>query len=165
MSRTTSPSAPTGVRRTSSAHTLPAQGAVNRLIRILLRTPLLSRFLGRRLVTVYVVGRRSGRHYAVPVAYTRQEGGLLVASQFAWSRNLRSGETVEIRLAGKRRCADVQVLTEEAGVVERLATMARDNHQFARFNGIGLDALGNAVPEDLRLAWSAGARVAILSPR
>lgn len=164
MNGTTSPSArPVGTA--VSAQLLPAQAAVNRLIRALLRAPLLSRLLGRRLVTLYVVGRKSGRHYAVPVAYTRHESRLLVASQFAWIRNLRSGEAVEIRLAGRRRLADVQVLTDEAGVGGHLASMARDNHQFAKFNGIGIDRLGNPVPEDVRRAWSAGARVAILSPR
>jgi deazaflavin-dependent oxidoreductase (nitroreductase family) len=147
------------------ANTLPAQAAVNRVVRTLLHFPLVSRVAGRRLVIVYVVGRKSGRRYAVPVAYTRHEAELLVSSQFAWVRNLRSGEPVEIRLAGRRRLADVRVLTDETDVVEHLAIMARDNRQFAKFNGIALDGGGEAVPEDLRLAWAAGSRVAVLAPR
>jgi deazaflavin-dependent oxidoreductase (nitroreductase family) len=147
------------------AQTLPVQGIINRAIRGLLRAPLLSSLLGRRLMTVYVVGRRSGRHYSVPVAYTRHNGSLLVGSQFAWIRNLSNVESVHIRLSGKRRQADVQILTEEAAVVDHLALMAKDNHQFARFNGIGLDRAGNPAIEDLHLAWVAGARIAILTPR
>jgi hypothetical protein len=88
-----------------------------------------------------------------------------VGSQFAWIRNLSNGQAVHIRLSGKRRQADVQVLTEEAVVVDYLALMAADNHQFAKFNRIGLDRRGNPVSEDLHLAWAAGARVAILTPR
>jgi hypothetical protein len=99
------------------------------------------------------------------VAYIRDNASLLVGSQFAWIRNLSTGETVHIRLSGKRRQADVQVLTEEAAVVDHLALMARDNHQFARFNRIGLDPGGNPAIEDLHLSWPAGARVAILTPR
>jgi deazaflavin-dependent oxidoreductase (nitroreductase family) len=147
------------------AKTLPGQGLVNRVVRGLLCAPLVSRVLGKRLVTVYLVGRRSGRHYAVPVAYTRLNGSLLVGSQFGWARNLRSGESVHIRLAGRRRPADVRVLTDEADVEEHLAMMAKDNHQFAKFNGIGLDESGNPVTEDLHLACTAGARVAVLTPR
>jgi deazaflavin-dependent oxidoreductase (nitroreductase family) len=143
---------------------LPLQGLVNRLVRGVLRTPLLSRVAGKRLVTLYVVGRKSGRRYAVPVAYTRLDGSLLVGSQFAWARNLRSGEPVDIRLAGRRRRADVRVVTDEAGVVEHLALMAKDNHQFAKLNGIGFDQRGEPDPEDLHLAWTAGARVALLTP-
>ena len=87
---------------TARAKTLRLQKLVNVLIRGLLRAPLLSLVAGKRLITVYVVGRRTGRHYAVPVAYTRHDGSLLVASQFAWVRNLHSGDPVEIRLGGTR---------------------------------------------------------------
>ncbi len=92
------------------AQTLPLQGLVNRVNRGLLRTPLLCRLVGRRLLTVYLAGRKSGRHYAVPVACTRRNGTLLVGTQFAWARNLRTGEPVHIRLAGKRPSADVHVV-------------------------------------------------------
>ncbi len=147
------------------APTLALQGLVNRVIRGLARTPLLCRLVGRRLLTLYVVGRKSGRRHAVPVAYTRRNGTLLVGTQFAWARNLRTGEPVHIRLAGKRRSADVQVFTDETDIVEHFAQMARDNHQFAKFNQIGLDQRGNPRPDDLHLAWTAGARAAVLTPR
>lgn len=162
MSDPTSPSTTPSAAR---ARTLPVQGLVNHLIRGLLRVPLLGRAVGKRLLTVYVLGRKSGRRYAVPVAYTRHNGSFLVSSQFVWIRNLRTGEPVRIRLAGKLRLADVRVLSDETGVVERLAVMATDNHQFAKFNAIGLDHNGDPVPEDLHLAWAAGARVAVLTPR
>jgi hypothetical protein len=71
---------------------------------------------------------------------------------------------VQIRLKGKRRSAEVEVITDEAGVVENYAIMARDNHQFARFNQIGLDPGGNPNPRDLQLAWAAGARAFRLTP-
>lgn len=147
------------------AHTLPMQGLVNKVIRALLSTPLLCQLVGKRLITVYVVGRKSGRHYAIPVAYTRRDKTLLVGTQFAWIRNLRTGEPVDVRLAGARRPADVEVLTDEPSVVEYMALMARDNHQFAKFNQIGLDQHGEPSPEDLHLAWAAGARVALLTPQ
>lgn len=147
------------------AQTLAAQGLVNRVVLGLLRTPLVSRLVGSRLVTVYVVGRKSGRRYAVPVAYTRQEGDLLIGTPFGWGRNLRTGQAVAIRLKGRRRLADVQVLTEEKDVVGAYAVMARDNRGFARFNSIGIDPAGNPVPADLRLAWAAGARAFRLTPR
>ena len=73
------------------ARTLAAQGLVNRIVRGLLRTPLLCRVVGNRLITVYVIGHKSGRHYAVPVAYTRHDGLLLIGTPFVWGRNLRTG--------------------------------------------------------------------------
>jgi hypothetical protein len=63
------------------------------------------------------------------------------------------------------RRAHVRVFTDEAGVTEHYAVMARDNHAFATFNKIGLDRDGNPDPDDLRLAWAAGARAIQLTPR
>ena len=147
------------------AQTLAFQGLANWIMRGLLRTPLVCRGLGDRLITVYVVGRKSGRHHAVPVAYTRHDGILLIGTPFAWGRNLRSGEAVDIRFKGKRRPADVHVLTDEASVAALYAVIARDNHNFAKFNKISFDPAGNPNLADLHLAWAAGARAMRLTPR
>ena len=119
---------------------------------------------GRRFLH-YVVGRKSGKRYTVPVAYTRHEGTLLIGTPFGWGRNLRTGVPVEVRFKGRRRLADVRVLTGEDAVVEDYAVMARDNRNFARFNKIGFDQRGNPDPADLHLAWAAGARVFRLTLR
>jgi deazaflavin-dependent oxidoreductase (nitroreductase family) len=146
------------------AKTLAWQGLANRMVRGLLRTPLVCRLAGSRLITVYVVGRKSGRHYTIPVAYTRHDGSLLIGTPFGWGRNLRTGEPVDIRLKGKRTPAGVQVLADEAGVVELYGVMARDNHSFAKFNNIGFDPDGAPDRADLHLAWAAGARAIRLTP-
>jgi deazaflavin-dependent oxidoreductase (nitroreductase family) len=146
------------------ARTLTGQRVVNRLVRGLLRTPLLSRALGKRLITIYVIGRKTGHRYTLPVAYIRQGEALLIGSPFGWIRNLRTGEQVDIRLKGKRLPASVEVVADEAGVVDAYATMARNN-QFAKFNRIGVDAGGNPNPAHLHLAWAAGARAVRLTPR
>jgi deazaflavin-dependent oxidoreductase (nitroreductase family) len=147
------------------AQKLAMQGLANGVVRGLLRTPLLSRAAGSRLVTLYIVGRKSGRRYTMPVAYTRDKDDLLIGTPFGWGRNLRTGEPVEIRLKGRRRQADVQVYRDEADVVGAYATMTRDNKAFANFNKIGFDAEGNPNAEDLHLAWMAGARAFRLTPR
>ena len=152
-------------RPSPRARTLALQGLVNRIVRGLLRTPLLCRLIGRRLITLYVVGRSSGRRYSIPVAYAHHDGALLIGTPFGWGRNLRTGEPVAIRLKGRRRPADVEVITDEPGVAGAYRVMARDNHNFAAFNAIGLDTNGEPDPTDLHLAWAAGARAARLTPR
>jgi hypothetical protein len=132
------------------------QGLVNRIVRGVLRTPGLSRLAGERLVTVYVTGRKSGRRYTVPVAYTRYEGDLLIGTPFGWSRNLRTGEPVAIRLKGRRREADVTAL---------YAVMCKDNGTFAKFAMVSFDADGNPNQDELRRVWAAGARAIRLTPR
>ena len=64
---------------------MASQGLANLVARELLRTPLLCRVVGVRLITIYVMGRKSGRHYAVPVAHTRHDGALLVGTPFGWA--------------------------------------------------------------------------------
>jgi hypothetical protein len=54
---------------------------------------------------------------------------------------------------------------ERRAVVEGYATMARDNHAFAGFNKIRIDDAGEPDPNDLYLAWAAGARVFRLVPQ
>lgn len=138
--------------------TLPGQRAVNVLVRGALRTPGLSRIAGGRLVTLYVVGRTSGRRYAIPVAYLRDGEDLLIGTSFRWARNLRTGEQVRLRLKGTLCTAVAHVDTAEPEVVRAYAHMARVNPAFARFNGIRGDAAGEPDRDDLHRAWQAGAR-------
>ena len=89
------------------AQTLAWQGLANRIVRGLLRTPLLCRVVGNRLITVYVVGRKSGRHYIVPVAYTHHDGVVLdnaglVAEDFNIGRSPLALEPDIDRLAGAK---------------------------------------------------------------
>jgi hypothetical protein len=72
---------------------------------------------------------------------------------------------VDVRLQGRRRPADVEVVTDEAGVVEEYAFLVRDNRNFAKFNQVGFDQDGSPNPGDLHAAWAAGARVLRLTPR
>jgi hypothetical protein len=153
------------VRPSPRAQTMAMQRLGNRIVRGLLRTPLVCRLAGSRLVTVYIVGRKSGRRYTIPVAYTRSEGDLLIGTPFGWGRNLRTGEAVAIRLKGRRRLADVEVLADELAVTDAYGIMCGDNHTFARFNKIGLDSSGQPDQTDLHLAWAAGARAFRLTPR
>ena len=153
------------VRPRPRAQTMALQSVGNRIVRGLLRTPLVSRLAGSRLVTLYIVGRKTGRRYTVPVAYTRSEGDLLIGTPFGWGRNLRTGEPVEIRLKGRRRLADVEVMADERAVTDAYGIMCRDNRTFAKFNHVGLDSAGKPDQTDLHLAWAAGARAFRLTPR
>jgi uncharacterized protein YcsI (UPF0317 family) len=146
-------------------HTLRFQSIANRIVRAMLRTPLICRLASRRLVTVYVIGRNSGARYNIPTAYAADGPALLIGTSFGWARNLRSGEPVDIRFKGKRRTADVEVLIDEAEVVSCYHTIVHGNHQFAKFNKIGFDDAGQPDAADVHRAWASGARAIRLTPR
>lgn len=147
------------------AQTMALQGLVNKLNVGLMKVPLISRGIGKFLVTLYVVGRKSGRRYTVPVAYTRHDGTLLIGSPFGWVRNLRTGEPVEILLQGKRGLADVEVISDEPGVLKYYGIICRDNRNFAKFNNIGFTSDGEPNPDHLHQAYVHGARAVVLTPR
>ena len=147
-----------------AVRTMRSQGLVNLTVRGLLRTPGLSRIIGRRLVTLYVVGRKSGRRYPVPVSYLGRGDDLLIGTSSGWARNLRAGEPVAYRFKGKTRLADVQTLAAEPDVVTAYARLAAANPAFARFSRVHVDQDGNASHQDLHLAWVGGARVIKLPP-
>jgi hypothetical protein len=126
------------------------QGVANFVMRGLLSTPGIANGIGKRLITLHVVGRKSGKRYTIPVAYTQHEGTILIGTPFAWGKNLRTGESLTVKYKGHQRTADV---------------VCRDNHAFANFNKIGLDKDGNPNAEDLRAAWQSGARAFKLTLR
>lgn len=134
------------------------QGVANVFMRGLLSTPGVANGIGKFLITLYVVGRKSGRHYTIPVAYVEHEGALLIGTPFGWGKNLRTGEPLDVKYKGKRRTADVEVVKDEDGVVELYGVMCRANRNFANFNKVRLDKDGTPSVDDLRAAWQAGAR-------
>jgi hypothetical protein len=153
------------VSTAGKAQTLRYQSLVNKVMRGLLRVPLLSRLIGKRIVVLDIVGRKSGAHYSIPVVYTRHEGKILVCTPFAWGRNLRTGDRIAIRLAGRLVPADVEAFADEADVVKYYTVMCRDNHGYAKFNRVGIRPDGTPDPGDLQLAWTYGGRAFLLSPR
>jgi hypothetical protein len=146
------------------AKVMAGQKVANSIVRALLHTPGVSAGMGKRLLIINVAGRKSGRRYSVPVAYTRHEDALLVGTPFAWARNMRTGEPVEVILLGKRRQADVQVISDEDGVVAAYDVICRANRQFAKFNNISLGPDGTPRPDDLHASFAGGARAYRLSP-
>ena len=152
-------------RPAGQAQVMPVQKMANSIVRTLLHTPGVSSGIGKRLLIINVTGRKTGRQYSVPVAYTRHEGALLVGTPFAWARNMRTGEPVEVIVQGKRRQADVLVISDEDGVVAAYDVICRDNRQFAKFNNVGLGPDGAPSADDLHAAFAAGARAYRLSPR
>ena len=142
-----------------------AQGQINRVVRALMRVPGLSRVIGKRLITLHVVGRKSGKTYDVPVAYTVHESLLLIGTGARpWVRNLTPGTALTAtRGRGPERFEPV-VHTDEASVLRLFEIIARDNRNNAGYNGIGFDAAGEPNKADIYQTWQQGGMVIELRP-
>jgi deazaflavin-dependent oxidoreductase (nitroreductase family) len=145
---------------------LSYQGAMNAVMRGMLRTPGISQGIGSKLLTIVVVGRKSGKTYTIPLGYLRHEGKLLVATRsWPWLKNLRPGEPAQVRIKGRIRQADWELLTDEENVVELFDIISRASRPVASFNGVGFDPDGTPNRADLHQAWEQGCTVLRLSLR
>ncbi len=126
----------------------------------LLRTPLHGA-ISRYVLALTYTGRKSGRRYAVPVNYVRDENRLLITSTPArtWWRNLRGGQPVSLRLRGQEVAAVGYAIEEPQAVGEALADYFRGVPQMARYFDV---KMVNGEPDPADLARIAPSRVMIV---
>ncbi|MFI5498298.1 hypothetical protein ACIA5E_04470 [Nocardia asteroides] len=167
MSDTTPSENPYGTPTTTGPEPLrPSQGRVNAVVRALLKVPVLAGFVGKRLATLHVTGRSSGKVYDIPIAYTVHGGSLLVGTALRpWVKNLRGGAEVRLSRGRAPETFTATVHSDEQGVLDLYAVIARDNKQNAKFNGIGYTADGEPSKADIYQTWQQGGVVVELVPR
>jgi hypothetical protein len=72
------------------------------------------------LLLITYRGRRSDRHFTIPVMYAEREGTLTIfvghPERKTWWRNLRGGAEVEVRLRGQRLRGHAQIVGNSRAV-------------------------------------------------
>lgn len=101
---------------------------MRRLLALPFRTPL-----SKRLMLLTITGRKTGRRYRQPVSYLRDADTLLTPGGGKWTLNLREGQPVPIRLAGKDHLARLELIDDPSAVSRLLARMVGSNRQIGRF--------------------------------
>lgn len=120
-------------------------------MRALLASPWHRRHSDHTL-TLEVSGRRTGKHYRLPVSYAEDGGDLLVfvdeADAKRWWRNLRGGATVRVRLRGQWRPGRAEVAWDRdpAGLARALARFVA---AWPGFVDLGLPQAEHYSAEDL----------------
>ena len=117
--------------------------------------------MGKRLMLVHHIGRKTGRRYRQPVSYARMpDGTLLTPGGGRWVRNLTDGRPVEIELRGKKLLAVPELVSDPDELERTLRSFSAANPFAARFipllNG-GESAKPD--PEALRAAVGYGFRM------
>src|SRR6476619_3403263 len=88
---------------------------VNPPMRMLLSLPFATPLSGRLMLVTHV-GRRTSRVYRQPVSYVRDGDVLLSPGGGQWTRNLRDGEPVPLRLRGRPRVGRPQLVGDRQEV-------------------------------------------------
>lgn len=115
--------------------------AANALPRTVLRTPLLHRFLSKKVALLTFRGQKSGREYTVPIVYVRQGADVLVSTDHRWVRNLTPSGPVAIRLQG-RAFRGTAVAAGAPSQSEEIVTALVRRPNYVRFAGIPTDETG-----------------------
>lgn len=76
---------------------------LNVMMKGMLRTPGLQRWIGNAIALITVTGRRTGKSYTTPVTYYRDgDTVIVITKKFRnWWRNLREKPEVDLRLKGR----------------------------------------------------------------
>jgi hypothetical protein len=106
--------------------------AVNVPMRFALSLPIRTP-LGKRLMLVYLTGRRTGRRYRQPVSYVRDGELLLTPGGGRWKLNLVEGQPTQVRLGGRDVHLRPELVHDAAEVDRLLGVMSAKNPMVRRF--------------------------------
>jgi hypothetical protein len=141
---------------------LRRQARLMRLVNLPMRRILALPFptpLSKRLMLLYLTGRRSGRPYRQPVSYVKVGDSLLTPGGGNWKLNLEPGRPERIRLGGRDVTARPDLIDDIDKVDNALMTMTAANPRTASFIPItrqddghfDRDGLINAVAHGFRI--------------
>jgi deazaflavin-dependent oxidoreductase (nitroreductase family) len=133
-------------------------------MRAVLATPLLHRAVSNRILVIDVVGRKSGRHYRIPVGYVPTPDGLLIGTAGRWRYNLTPGQLVAATVSRERQEMTADVVTDEQHCTQLYRAILAHNPVHGRYAGIRHTPDGTPNPEDLRAALDRGIAVVRLRP-
>ena len=131
---------------------------VNVPMRLLLNLPVPTP-IGRRLMLLYLTGRKTGREYRQPVSYVRDGQTLLTPGGGNWKLNLAEGRAERIRLRGRDIHATPQIIADIDEIDRLLGVIANSNPTALRFVGIPRDSDGHFDRAPLATAVHHGFRI------
>ncbi|WP_163719787.1 hypothetical protein [Mycolicibacterium psychrotolerans] len=122
---------------------------VNIILRRVLRTPL-----GRPLSEFMVLdftGRKSGRHFSIPVSAHRLDGDLYAVLEAQWKYNFRDGADARVSHGGRTTTMHGVLLTDTAAVADVVHRLASGYGAKKAQRMMGMNFTGDAVPT--RAEW------------
>jgi hypothetical protein len=112
--------------------------------------------LGKRLMLVYLTGRKTGKHYRQPISYVRDGETLLTPGGGRWKLNLVEGQPTRVRLRGRDISLRPELVRDPVEVDRLLGVMSAKNPMVGRFVPIPKQADGHYDRDRLDLAIEHG---------
>jgi hypothetical protein len=115
--------------------------------------------LSRRLMLVFLTGRKTGKSYRQPVSYVQQGTTLLTPGGGKWKLNLQEGRPERIRLRGRDVLARPELVGDIDEIERLLAVMTAANPRVSSFVAIPRGPDGRLDRARLQTAVKYGFRV------
>lgn len=123
----------------------------NAVIKLLLKTPVVERIIGRSLMLLTFTGKKSGKRYTIPVSYARSGDRVLAVTKVfrSWWKNFPTNPDVSVRLAGRDHPARAAAAVGTTADFTTLQTYLSARPMDARAYGVRRRD-GALVPEDVQ---------------
>lgn len=115
--------------------------------------------LSANLMLISYTGVKSGQAYLQPVSYARDGDTLLTPGGGRWTRNLKGGRPVRLRLRGKTVPAHADLIDDPAEVERLLEVIAAGNPRAMGFIPIPRRPDGRLDPQAIAAAIAYGFRI------
>lgn len=145
------------VRRPGGTHASRARvfRFLNPFMRFMLHLPI--RRMQERLLLLSFTGRNTGKRFTIPLSFALDsDGSLLLPGGGAWKLNLQTGRSVEVRLRGKDRLAQPELVWEPSEIERLLPNLFKGNPRAETFVGVPLGSDGKPDQEKLKTAVEEG---------
>lgn len=115
---------------------------LNAMMSMWLRIPILHRVVSNQLLLLTFTGRKSGKHYTIPVGYTREEQTVTILTKWfrGWWRNFQQTAPVELLIAGRHYHGTAKALLDEATTIKAIAELIQKYPYNANIYGVRLTA-------------------------
>ena len=125
----------------------------NKVMKLVLRMPLLHRIVSDNVMLLTFTGRKSGKIYTIPVSYTQQGHAVMMFTNHIWGKNLVNSAPVMLHMRGHQLKAIAELNTDDVEqIIPILYEHLRHKPADARIHKVTYDDAGNPVPSQVQQA-------------
>lgn len=125
----------------------------NKVMKLVLRTPLLHRVVSGNIMLLTYTGRKTGKVYTIPVSYTKRGNTVTMFTNHNWSKNLVDSIPVTLRLRGRQLKAMLDFKTSDVEqITPVLLEHLRNKPADARIHKVTYEDTGKPNADEVRRA-------------
>jgi hypothetical protein len=122
---------------------------LNPVMKLILNSPF-HRLMSSRVMVISFTGRKSGKRFATPVAYTWEGNRVIVVTYSAWRNNFKEPAPVQLRIQGKDVRGMAQWVRDPLRIKPLVQTlMVTGSQAMLERMGLWIGNLDSATPEEI----------------